>query len=121
MTTGALTVALAALAFVGPRTLDLEDLIAPRPWPILAIGVLQRWLDLRRWDPGRCLGDAACFVVAAMIGLASWWTACERGALAFHLALAAVMLIGAVFADVLGRTLQHLGMVMLALASLATL
>ena len=64
----ALTAALAALAVVGPGTLDLGGLVAPRPLPILAVAALQLGLGLRRRDAWRCLVGACCLAVGAMIG-----------------------------------------------------
>ena len=46
----ALTVVLAGLVVVGPLTRDLDDLVAPRSWPIMAIAVLQLGLGIRRRD-----------------------------------------------------------------------
>ena len=56
MATEALAVSLAALAVVGPGTLDLGGLVSPRPMPILAVAALQLGLGLRRHESWRMPG-----------------------------------------------------------------
>jgi hypothetical protein len=121
LATEALTAALAALAVVGPGTLDLRELVSPRPGPILAIAALQLGLGLRRRDAWRCLVGAGCLVIAATIGLDGTETTSHRGPIAFHLALAAVLGVGAVFDDALGRMLRTAGAALVLLACLAAL
>ncbi len=114
---GALTAALAALAVVGPGTLDLHGLVTPRPGPILIVAALQLGLGLRRRDAWRCLVGAGCLVVAAM----SAGALSHRGPIAFHLALVSVLVLGAAFEDALGRALRTAGAMMGLLACLVVL
>src|SRR5206468_10389229 len=93
---GAMTAALAALAVVGPATMDLHELIPPRRVPILAVAVLQLGLGLWRRDAWRCLFGAGCLIAAAMIGPGATGGMSHRGPVAFHLALIAVLVVGAV-------------------------
>ena len=109
----AMTAALAALAVVGPRTLDLNGLIAPDPWPLLAVAAVQLGPGIRRRDPGRCAVGACALVAAVAVGP---WGASEglyRGFLAYHVALGAALLIGAAFDDAFARRLRGAGVVLL--------
>src|SRR5439155_932280 len=75
--TEALTAALAALAVVGPGSLDLHELVPPRPWPILAVAALQLGLGLRRRDAGRCLVGAGWLVLAGWRDDMGWPGSCS--------------------------------------------
>jgi hypothetical protein len=119
--TEALTAALATLAVIGPGTLVLRELVPPRPGPILAIAVLQLGLGLRRRNAWRCLVGAGCLVIAASVGLHGTGTVSHRGPMAFHLALVAVLVVGAAFDDILGRMLRTAGAALVLLACLAAL
>src|SRR5262249_36051001 len=68
---GALTLALLALAVVGPSTPNLDGLklASPQPQPILALGVLQLWLGWSGRQSVRCLGGAACLVAGLTLSL----------------------------------------------------
>jgi hypothetical protein len=115
----ALAIALGAQAIVGPNTLDLNELVLPRPWPLLALSALQLALGLRRRDPGRCVASACCLVAAAASGLGETALAPYCGVLTYHLALGAALLIGAAFDGALARRLRGAGIVLLLLACLA--
>jgi hypothetical protein len=65
-----LTVCLAALAVVGPDTLELGELASPRPAFLLAAAVLQLILGIRGRRLWRCL------VGAALVTVASWRAYC---------------------------------------------
>jgi hypothetical protein len=116
----ALTLSLLALVFVGPATLDINGVIVsqPQPQPLLALGVLELWLALRGRHSGHCLFGAGCLVAGLTISLGKTDSASFQGLLAFHLALVAILTIGAIFDDFLGRLLRRTGAVMLLLASL---
>jgi hypothetical protein len=116
MALGGLSLALLALAFVGPATLDLGGLVAPQPQPILALALLQLWLACRRRDSGRCLAGASCLIAAVAIGLEGSGSAASLVLLVFHLSLAAILAIGALFDDPLGRLLRRAGAVLIGLA-----
>jgi hypothetical protein len=116
-TVEALTASLAALAVVGPGTLDLHQLGPPRPGPILAVAALQLGLGLKHHDAWRCLVGAGCLVIAAMCEGAL----AHRGPIAFHLALVSVLVLGAAFDGALGRALRTAGAMMALLACLGVL
>jgi hypothetical protein len=116
----ALTAAVTALAVVGPRTLDLDTLAAPRPAPLLAAAALQLGLGVWRRDSWHCLLGATVLAPAAVWALA-WPPELEalRVPAAFHLALAGALLVGAAFDDAVGELLRALGMLAVLLACLA--
>jgi hypothetical protein len=116
----ALTAAVTALAVVGPRTLDLDTLVAPQPAPLLAAAALQLGLGAWRRDSWHCLLGAMVLAPAAVWALA-WPSELEalRVPAVFHLALAGALIVGAAFDDALGELLRILGMVAVLLACLA--
>jgi len=114
---GAMSFALAALAVVGPGTVTLHELVAPRPLPVVAVAALQSCVALLRRDFWRVLIATACLVAACAAGLADAWTT-HRGIAAYHVALVSVMLIGALRDDALARLLRCAGAVLLLPAGL---
>jgi hypothetical protein len=121
MAVTASTVALAVLAVVGPGTRDLDGLVPARPWPLLAIAALQMGIGLRRRDAWRILAGAGCLLVAVMIGLEGTGAMPQRIPIAFHLALAVVLVLGAAFDDPFARLLRTAGAALVLLACLAAL
>ncbi len=120
--TEALTAALAALAFVGPDTLDTAQLIALWPVPILAAAVLQAALGLWRRSSWRCLlGAVGGAVFAALVLPPESVSPPLRNLLAFHLVLLAVLLVGALFTDDFARVLREVGVAVVLLTGLAEL
>jgi hypothetical protein len=117
----ALSASLAAFMVVGPHTLELDGLVTPRTWPLLAVAAVQLGLLRHRRESWRGLVAASCIAVASRAGLAADWPAFERDALTFHVVLAAAMLIGAAFDDPLGRRLRRAGAVLLTLAGLVAI
>jgi hypothetical protein len=115
----ALTAALGALAFVAPQTLDFQEMVPPRAPPLLAVGVVQLGLGLFRRRAWRCLIGAGCLEASSMIVLRSIGVGDHPQPVAFHLALAAALTVGAAFDDRIGRVLRTTGAVMATLASLA--
>jgi hypothetical protein len=115
----ALTAAVTALAVVGPRTLDLDTLVAPRPAPLLAAAALQLGLGVWRRDSWHCLLGATVLAPVAVWAL-TWPPELEalRVPAAFHLALVGALIVGAAFDDALGELLRILGMVAVLLACL---
>ena len=100
----ALTAALAALAVVGPGTLDLHGLVAPTD-------------PGRSWRSPRCNWGSGCarrecVAVPGRGGMPGrrdddrGADLPHRGPIAFHLALAVVLVLGAAFDDALGRLLR---------------
>ena len=116
----ALTAAVTALAVVGPRTLDFDTLVAPRPEPLLAAAALQLGLGVWRRDSWHCLLGATVLAPAAVWALA-WPAELEalRVPAVFHLALAGALIVGAAFDDVLGELLRAAGLIAALLACLA--
>jgi hypothetical protein len=102
----ALTAALLALAFVSRSTLDLDSLVSPREWPILAAAVVQTGVGLVRRSAWRCLVGTFCAVASVTVATRTSGVLAHQEALVFHLALAAVLLVGAAFEDQLGRLLR---------------
>jgi hypothetical protein len=107
-----LTVVLGALAFVSPHTLDLDSTVSPRAWPIMIVAVVQSAIGLRRRSAWRSLIGTACAAISVTISLRPIGAGGHQGPLLFHLALAAVLLIGAAFDDRLGRLLRTTGATM---------
>jgi hypothetical protein len=116
----ALTLSLGGLAVVSPGMLDVNGLVVsqPQPQPILALAVLWLWLAWRGRHSGRCLFGAACLVAGLTFSLGQSDCAGYQALLAFHLALMALLAMGALFDDALGRLLRRASAVLLTLASL---
>lgn len=110
-----LTLALLALAVVGPGTVGLDGLVAPRPLPLLAVAGLQLGLALRRGETWRWLVGAVCLIDAVTVGIGRGPGFDARAAIAGHLGLAALMLAGVLFDDPVARFAQRAGAVLLAL------
>jgi hypothetical protein len=115
---GMLTAALAALAVVGPSTVDPYGLVEPRPLPLFAASALQGALGLRRRGAGRCLA-AVGLLAAGVLATDGDWHA--RQAVAFHAGLAGVLAVGAAFDGPFGRALRTPGSFAALLAALAVL
>jgi hypothetical protein len=111
----ALTAALVVLAIVGRDTLNVDELIPPQPEPILAAALLQLGLGLWRRNAWLCLLGTG---LAADAALALPAETAFRGAVAFHLVLLGVWVVGAAFNDPLGRILRGAGAGMALLACL---
>jgi hypothetical protein len=117
----ALTATLAALAVVGPDTLDRHELIAPRSLPLLAAAALQLALGAWRRGSWRCLCGTA-LTAAAVLALAEGPDeALLYGFLAFHLFLIGALIIGATFEDALAAMLRVVGPGLVGLACFAML
>jgi hypothetical protein len=117
-----LTAVLAALAFVGPGSLNEGFLLPPLPLPLLAAGLLHLALGMYRRSIPRCLAGSAGVVTAVALALpAEMDAAALRLLAAFHLGLAAVLLVGAAFDTRLGRVLRAAGATLVSVACLAAL
>jgi hypothetical protein len=106
----ALTAVLAALAVVGPGTLTPRELTLPRPTPLLAAAAVQLALGLWRRDPWRCVLGGCGLAVVVGIGWAdgvNGWAV--RGLVVFHLVVAVVLTVGAIFDTPAGRGLRVAG------------
>jgi hypothetical protein len=112
---------LVALAVVGPSTLGPSSLTWPSAWPLLPVALIQGWLAIRRQESGRALLASIC-LIAAISSLADpSWSMEYSGVVAFHLGLVALLALGAIFDDELGRLLRGWGAALLVLGSLAML
>lgn len=99
----ALTAALVGLAVVRPSTLNLGGISAPQAGPIVAAAALQLGLGLWRRVSWRCLIGTVGLVVAVAVTLPD---NSLRGMIVLHLGLAVLLLIGALFDDVVSRLLR---------------
>jgi hypothetical protein len=115
-----LTATLAALAFVGPDTLDGRELTAPQAIPLLAAAALQLGFGLGRRNTWRCLLGTGLMAVAAL-ALPEDGDLLAGGVAAFHLALLGMLVIGALFDDPLAHVLRACGVTLVTLAGLAAL
>jgi hypothetical protein len=119
LATEALTAALAALAVVGPDTLKLGTLTEPRPMPILAAAVLQTGLGLWRRNVWRCVLGAGGLVIGVTLATPEVAGVPRfRELICFHLAVLAVLSVGAAFNVAVARALRSAGAVLLGLVSL---
>jgi hypothetical protein len=119
MARGMAMASLVALSVVGPGTMGPWSLVAPRAWPLLLVALAEGWLAIRRRESWRGLIAAVC-LVAASPGMSGGSMSPEAtGSAAFHLALLAVLTLGAVFNDELGRQLRVLGAMLLVAAAMA--
>ena len=115
----ALTMALLALAFVGPQTKNLSTLSPAQPLPLLAAAALQLAIGLERGTVLRCLFGTAG--VSAAVGLAiphPPGNSALEWLVAFHAMTAGLLILGVVFRDGRGRVLRALGAFLLLQACL---
>jgi hypothetical protein len=94
-----LAIGFAGLAVVGPRTIDLSNLVAPRALPMAAAGLVLAARAWRRHDSVRALLSAACLVVAAARGAGDLGGVALTWPVALHLSVAALMAVGLLFDD----------------------
>lgn len=111
-----LTVAVVALAVVGPDALTVRDLGGPLPFPVYAAGVLQLAVGMRRWDALRCLAGGLGVAVAVAAAVPDGWAV--RTAVGFHLGLAVVLGVGGAFDGTVGRAARMVGGVLIVAACL---
>lgn len=113
---GALTglgIVLAVLSVVGPETLDLNGLVSPRPWPLLALAILQAAMAVERRSSWSAIVAAACFIATVFAGPGVSLEVATKVSLAVHLATLAALVIGALFDDEASLSLRVLGTLML--------
>lgn len=108
----ALTLSLAAMAVVAPTAQGLTGYTTPQPLFLLAAGVVQLYAAHRDRSTPR-LFAAACLALAAVTShrYGTWFTD-YYGAVAWHLLLAVVLLIGTVPNDRFAMWLQRAGAVL---------
>jgi len=117
--TEALTISLAALAFIGPQSVSLETFSPLRVTPIILMGILQLAMSLKCRDSRRAMLAACCFVGAATIELQDTSFADFIAVIPAHLLLASSLLIGALFKDDFARALQNVSAGAILLATMA--
>jgi hypothetical protein len=114
----ALAATLAAVAFVGPQTMLRPHALQFEPPPLLAAAGLEIALAAWRRDSIRALVGAAGLVAVAVLSL-PLAAMPLRGAVAFHMALLAVWVVGAALDDPFARWLRGFGCFLAVLACLA--
>jgi hypothetical protein len=114
------TASLALLAVVGPITMDSGKLMPPQLWPILLASLLQLWLGLWHRQSWHCLLGSGGLLAGAALVLANAGPAIA-GLVVFHLAVLAVLIVGAVFDDALATVLRLVGTTLLLTASLTAI
>ena len=115
-----LRASLVALAFVGPRTVNLGGLVTGQPLPLLAFAALEIESSIRHRQSWRSVLGSVGLVAAALIELERWGIGGNRVFLAYHLTAMAAILIGAWFRDSLAKFLEGAAAAMLALSCLVT-
>ncbi len=102
-----LSLAVGALfAIVGPRTVDVDSFVQPRPWPLLIIGALLFAHGIRvrssvACTAAACVGAFGLWWLAPQTALGSWQTPLCLNALWF-----AILVVGISFADLFARILR---------------
>jgi hypothetical protein len=120
LATGAICTALVALAFVGPKTVDVHTLRSPQPLPILAVAVLQLWLGLGRQDAWRCLlGTMALSVGLALTVPQPDGLTALHVVVAYHVLAAGLLALGVYFGPARGEAFRASGATLLLVACLA--
>ncbi len=117
----ALVTALLLLSVTGPKTLDLETLVPPQAIPLLLIAGLQLGWGLLKADSRRTLLGTLCSIAALHAATSADWPSAMGDVVAFHLAIAATIVIGTVFRDPFSRLLQQAGGVLLFAAGVGAL
>lgn len=117
--TRGLSLCLGALAVVGPGTITLGGLVAPRAWPILAVAAVQACSALARGGSARWFWAAVWLILGAAIGLAD--SSLDRGVILAHGLLGTALVLGAVCDDDFARLLRGAGMGLLVMLALGAM
>lgn len=118
---GLAAAAVGALAVVGPTTLDPSGLVAPRAWPLLAVGLIAGAEALRRRETAWGALAATCLIGALLAGPGRAWTPDQRFGAAAHLTILTLLVLGAFGRDALADPCRRAGAVGLLGAALAGL
>jgi hypothetical protein len=122
LATEALTVTLAALAFVGPDTLNTGEWGLLHLEPIVAAVLLQLGLGIWRRVSWQCLlGVVGLATVAALALPEGAALTTFRGLIAFHLALIGALILGAAFDDGFVRFLRFMAVAQILVFCLASI
>ncbi len=117
----ALTLALLGLAVVDPSTRDLGRLAAPRFLPMAVVSGLLFAIAVIRRDRWFCLLAVGCLVAATLTGRIGGAPLPYRLPLGYHVALFALLALGAVCEDALGRWCRNYGALLALLGCIALL
>ncbi len=112
---------LVALSVVGPTTLDPSSLVAPQAWPLVPVVLMQGWLAIHRRELWRAVLVAACLVAAILILPGEAWTPDQKLAAAEHLAIVALLTLGALGKGDLALVLRSAGAFGLLIATMAVM
>jgi hypothetical protein len=114
-------VSLLGLAGIGPQTVSMETIAEPQLWPLAILGVVELIHSIIRRDSRRCfIGSVSCLVVL-MIGLRNASLLPYPVEIGYHLMLADILVIGAVFRDELAVILRGMAVILLPLTELVVL
>jgi hypothetical protein len=100
---------LALLAVVGPRTVDIFELVSPQVLPMGAAGLVLATAAWRRHDSWLAVPAAACFLISLTRAWEQLWPALDSWPVALHLGVAALVIVGTLFDDGLGRLARRAG------------
>jgi hypothetical protein len=116
----ALTAALLVLTILGSSSVQTHGLVPLKQAPLLLAAALQLGLGCWQRQSGRCLAGTLIGIASlAFIGDAG--TLPLRWLLSFHLAVLAMLIIGAIFEDVFASCLRVAGPVLAMLSCMATM
>jgi hypothetical protein len=112
---------LALASVVGPYTLSLNTLTAPQAWPFLLIAVALMAQGVRTRSSPLCTFSCAAMIYALWLVLPATDLAAFRMTICYHLAAAAVIVIGLACRDQFSYVLRIIGSTQLPLAALVAL
>jgi hypothetical protein len=104
-----LALGLTGLAVVGPGTLDLDGLVSPRTLPIGGAGLVLAASAWWRRDSLRGALAAACLVASVSRIWEGFWFSSDPWPVWLHASVLALVVIGALFDDRLGRLARRAG------------
>ena len=110
---GAISAALLAFSVVGPATRDVATLVPAQGFPFLLVAGLQGVISLRSRKSLHCLLSLWCLIAAMAIDYrGTGFTACGN-VIPWHVALGAVLVVGAVFRDKFAEFLRFAGAILI--------
>jgi hypothetical protein len=116
-----LTLGLLALAFIGPNTFAIDELTQVQPLTMTAAGLVL-WVRAMSVRDGVRAAVASCFLIMGMTCfLGSGTPVAQSPWIALHLALLALLCVGAMFDDRAGRISRRMGAFALALVALLSI
>ncbi|MGP0068679.1 MAG: hypothetical protein ACLQGP_34395 [Isosphaeraceae bacterium] len=104
-----MAIALAGLAVVGPRTIDLDGLVSPRALPMGVTGLVLASTAWRHRNSRRAALAAGFLVAAIARGIGDIWPTAELWPIALHLGVASLLVLGVLFNDGVGRLARRSG------------